>query len=440
MKFLLLSILFYSVYAAAFAQIVAKEHREAIALEEAIERGLQYSSQLQIDSINLKISYARMMQGQQQKLPDITANLSYFRISDNIIPFKVSLPAGEVVLNPQVLNQSFNSIQAKQLIWSGGKLRAANEMLELEGKRLLYEISKSKTGLKAAITSIWYNLYALQHTQQILQSNIELLYRQRKDVEHNVKEGVALQNELLKIDLAIATLETNFAEILNNRRTLSFNLCLLTGYKTDDYLQVSDTLPFIEKTINSSDQAIALALGNRPEWKQTDVSFQQAKKTLSITRTNYLPTISAGGSYNYDLPNQRLFPNQAVFTGTWNAGIFLNWSISGMFTNKQKVLEATLSKEKVDFSKRMLYEKILMEVNSNFNDYLVALEKIKIAEKSLVLATEHLRIEQNKLNSFTISATDFLSANTLYIQARINLATTVATVDMAYQKLLLSIY
>ncbi|MCU0374844.1 MAG: TolC family protein, partial [Chitinophagaceae bacterium] len=170
MKFLLLSILFYSIHADAFAQIVAKAHREAIALEEAIERGLQYSSQLQIDSINLKISYARIMQGKQQKLPDITANLSYFRISDNIIPFKVSLPAGEVVLNPQVLNQSFNSIQAKQLIWSGGKLRAANEILELEGKRLLYEISKSKTGLKAAITSIWYNLYALQHTQQILQS------------------------------------------------------------------------------------------------------------------------------------------------------------------------------------------------------------------------------------------------------------------------------
>jgi outer membrane protein TolC len=80
-----------------------------------------------------------------------------------------------------------------------------------------------------------------------------------------------------------------------------------------------------------------------------------------------------------------------------------------------------------------------MEINSHLNVYTQTLERIKIAEKALVQATENFRVEQNKFQVNTINATDFLNANTLLLQCKINLTAALAAADLAYQKLFLSI-
>ncbi len=43
------------------------------------------------------------------------------RLSDNVTPLRVILPDRKAVtLNPQILNQSYNNFQVRQLLWAGG--------------------------------------------------------------------------------------------------------------------------------------------------------------------------------------------------------------------------------------------------------------------------------------------------------------------------------
>ena len=183
------------------------------------------------------------------------------------------------------------------------------------------------------------------------------------------------------------------------------------------------------------DDYLTLALNNRPELKALNIRQQQANLGLKLTQSNFLPVLSAGGKVNYDMPNQRVFPNQASLTGTWDVGVFLNWNLSELFTNKEKIKESTLSISKINNAFEQAKEGIQLEVNADYNNYKQAKQKIINAQKAMEQATENFRVEKNKFTANTTTSTDFLNANTLLIQSKINLTTAIANTELAYKKL-----
>jgi outer membrane protein len=141
---------------------------------------------------------------------------------------------------------------------------------------------------------------------------------------------------------------------------------------------------------------------------------------------------------NVDLPNQRLFPNEAKFTPTWNIGVFFNWNLTDIYTNKEKMKESGLAISKLNSAFEQAKEGITLEVNTDYNNFLQAKQKIQLAQKAVEQATENFKIEEYKFKSQTTTATEFLNANTLLVQTQINLTTAVANAELAYRKLLKS--
>ena len=109
---------------------------------------------------------------------------------------------------------------------------------------------------------------------------------------------------------------------------LHFNLAVLTGLDINQGLDISETLQASAQAENNMNPYLEKALANRAELKGLSLRKEQAGTSLKLAKGDFLPTLSAGANYNYDQPNQRLFPNQPVFTGTWDLGVFLNWNIS----------------------------------------------------------------------------------------------------------------
>ena len=224
-------------------------------------------------------------------------------------------------------------------------------------------------------------------------------------------------------------------DITNSENLLKFNLCLLTGIDPKTTIDITETLPITNQTDASIDDYLTLALNNRPELKALNVRQQQANLGLKMTQSNVKPTLSAGGKVNYDMPNQRVFPNQANITGTWDVGVFLNWNLSELFTNKEKVRESVLSISKLNTAYEQAKEGVQLEVNADYNNYLQAKQKIINAQKAVEQTTENFRVEKNKFAANTTTSTEFLNANTLLIQSKINLITATANAELAYKKL-----
>jgi outer membrane protein len=422
-----------------FCHRMEAQNQVFLALEDAVAMGLTHSKQLKLDSISLLQADTKVSQSKNGLLPQVSANLSYIRISDNITPFKVAFPTGEVVLNPQILNQSYNSLQVRQLVWAGNKVKYGTELLALDKKAIYFDVEKNKAEIAYTITQLWYNLFTIGQSKKLLETNIELLSNQKRDADNYVKQGILLANELLKIELAITNLQSSLSDLEKTQALLNYNLCTLTGLDTKTIIEAPETLPKIVQEDGNFEQYLEKAMKNRPELKGLSIKKEQANIGLKLTKTNTLPIISAGANVNVDLPNQRLFPNEAKFTPTWNIGVFFNWNLTDIYTNKEKMNESNLAISKLNTVVSQVQEGIKMEINADYNNYLQAKQKINLANKAVEQATENFRVEQNKFKTQTTTATDFLNANTLLINAKINLTTVVANAELAYKKLLKSV-
>lgn len=426
----LLLLLFFS----CPALLLAQETRR-LSLEEATQLALDHDYQLKSDSVQISLLNYKLNQTRSNLLPDLGLNANYTRISDNITPFTISVPTGDLTLNPQIINQSYNSLQLKQLIWSGGRVNYGIDISKKEIEAARYEMQKNKVNTTYNVAALWYNLYVLKTSKKIIEANIKSLSQNQQDVKNFVQQGIVLENEALKIDLAITNLQSNLSDISNAINAVNFNLCLFTGIKTDVVIELPPLNEDNALVDPKLDEYITTAMANRAELKSLAVVQNIAAVGIKMAKANYLPTVSAIASGNYNLPEQRILPNQNSFTGTWFVGLNVNWALSSFYKNGDQTNERKQSLAKSTIQYNQVQEGIMTEVNAAYTDYLQATQKIVILKKAVQQAKENFRVEQNKLNASIISATDFLDANTKLLQANLNLNTAYTNAQLALKKL-----
>ncbi|MBC7912947.1 MAG: TolC family protein, partial [Pyrinomonadaceae bacterium] len=312
-KFLLMVLLFN-----CFIKVKAQEVK-VLSLEETIQLAASHDLQLKADTAQIGILNQRLNTSKKATMPDVDLNLNYTRISDNIVPFKVSFSSEDLTLNPQILNQSYNSLQLKQLIWSGGKVRYGIEISKRELEVAVFDLEKNRLNVAYNASVLWYNLYVSKTSKKIIETNIKALLSSQADVKNFVKQGLVLENEALKIDLAITNLQSNLIDILNAITALNFNLCILTGLSGNTIIELTELRRDNSTNVLNMDIYMSSAVSKRTELKSIRATRDIAALDLRIVKNNYLPTVSGVASGNYNLPEQRLFPNQSKFTPTWFA-------------------------------------------------------------------------------------------------------------------------
>lgn len=402
-----------------------------LTLDEAVRLAQQHSIPGKANAADQGAALARVQQARDRYLPSVTANLSYVRISDNIRPFTVSLPeVGAVELNPQILNQSYNNIAVRQLLWAGGAVKLGIRAAERDAEALRLEAGQYQLQAADNVTRIWQNLYLLETSERIIRQNISLLQDRRRDVGNLEKQGIVLKNDGLKIDLALSNLEASLVDIQTGRSINTFNLTTAIG---------SPDVPFAMDTTEFADADVVAPLtdywqeaqANRTELQALGQRREAALIGKRLVELNRMPTLSLGGSYDYNRPNQRVFPNKPEFTGTWQVGAFLSFNLSGFYTNRAKETESWYGLERLNTAVDQVRDGIRMEVNAAYQNYLKARQKISLAQTAIGQATENFRIEQNRLNAGASTPTDFLEANTQQLQAQLNLRTAKAEARLA---------
>lgn len=418
--------------------VVFAQSTRQLTLKEAITLARQHSNSLRADSLQNRIRSAQTVQAANGRLPGIAVNSTFQRLSNNITPFVISLPEGSFAINPQILNQSYNALQLRQLLFGGGKLSSNIKALQKEEAAGREDYRTSTLELEQQITDLWFNLYNARASEQIMLGNIDALSKRRDELEKYRIQGIVLANDVLKIELAVTSLRSSLADIAALAGSLNYNLCVLTGIGTTTNIQIPEIFITIVDDSRPLQAYLSGALVRRPELAGIKLRTDAATYRVSAAKADYLPTISLIGSYNYDRPNQRIIPNLPRFNYSALVGLNLSWRLSSFYANQAHVSENRLAVAQLQSNLAFSRENVQQEVNTNYLNYRKTLEKIQLTRTELEQATENYRVEQNKLNAQTTTPTDFLSANASLLQAQLNLASAKANAELAYHKLLQS--
>jgi outer membrane protein len=409
---------------------------KTLTLEEAVRLGIEASPQVKVSGAKLDATKAKTLQYWNAVLPNVSLNSAYTRVSDNITPFSVKFPGATeaVALNPQILNQFTNRLSAQAFVFTGWRAKNFFESAQFLEKAAGLDIERDKIEVKNNIVAAYLNLLKLQTSKEIVAKNGDVLRGRLNDVKNFVKSGTALENDQLKAEIAVSQLELTVKDFDNAIEVANFNLDLMLGLPTSTRIEVDKKMLFEEKTISDLTNYLA-SLDTRPDLMAADFRNKATAKGVEIAKGAMFPTVSVGGNAYLNNPNQRVFPQQDAFKGTWDLGIQLSYNLTSLYTAKAQIQEAQANVAVANAQRQQLSDVAKMEVNGNFYAYQSALEKIKLSEKIIVQTIENQRVMKNRYTAQVATITELLDADFLVLQSKLNLESAKTDAEAAYYKL-----
>jgi len=419
--------------------LFAQNNNRLLGIDEAIERSLQQSKLLKIDSAKVDEARAKYMQAYNQQLPSAYMSGSYVRVSDNIKPFTIQNSAGtKLELNPQILNQYYSTVSVSEVLYAGNKTKLAIQSMKLLENASRMDARKDKNDIIFNTINAYYNLYKIGQTRKAIEENIVQVKEHLKNIQSYERNGLALKNDVLKIELQLSSLRQSLIDINTAQDIAGYNMSIMLGFPEGTTYQLIADNFFSFSLDKTFEDYLSAGLINRPELRSAENKIKSAEIGLKSTKNNLYPQLIAGANYYDNRPNARVFPVAPEFTGTWDARLTLSWNFGALWTNKSKVAESRSLLQQTKASRELLMDGIKSEVNADYLSYIRSREKIKVSEDAVKQAEENYRIVNNQFKSNTALISDLTDANTLLLQTRINLLADKADTDVAYYKLMQS--
>ena len=414
--------------------VAAKAQDRTITLDEAIKLGLDNSKVLKLSQNKIDRAVSQYNQAKDEALPTGSASFNYNRAQ---IPANKLSFGTESLSLPKSADAYLGIISLNETIFGGHKLRYARESTELLTQVARLDADNDKDQITYDIINAYYNLYKVLQSKKVVEQNLLSIDQQIKQSQRFFEQGLVTKNDVLRFQLQRSNIELNGIDLETNRKIINYNLDVLLGLNEGTRLNIAQ--------INDAGRAIAplanyldTAINSRYEFKQADLRTKYSETNIKNIQANSTPTLGASVSGYYVDVSANPIPKSGSYITPVTIGLGLKWNFATLWTNKNKIAEAKIQREETLINKNIELDNVKREVNQNYQNYIMALDKIKLLQTSIEQAGENNKILESKYKSNIASATDRADAETLLYQAQINLELAKADAGLAYYTILKS--
>jgi outer membrane protein len=416
--------------------IYAQDLRK-VTIDQAIEMGLTHATQLTIDLAKGQAATAKYQQQLYAAIPTVSINSGYSHLSTNVDEVKLPVQGVLKTVSTTIHDQLANRLSLNQVIFAGMRGWNLIKNNKLQSQATQADMDKDRTEVRLAIITAYYNHYKLSQSLTIVQENITLTDRRLQDVKNMLAAGMALRNDVLKVELALSTLQQTEAEVQSAIDVSGYNLAVMMGLPDNVRVTCEETGMYRAKSSGSRQSYLSESLVQRSDIKAIDYRIAGAARMVKTSKGTYYPVVTGGFNFYFSRPNPRFFFEEEVkFHNSWDIGINLAWNLTQLFTTQYQTHEAKANLAVMTAQRAQLDDNIRMEVNANYNAYKLTLDKISIQQKALAQAKENQTFTKNQVDNGLKTIADLLEADNLAAQTNINLTNSKIDAETAYARLL----
>lgn len=399
-------LLFFNICLLASTMAVAQNH--VLSLEDSKTAALQYSNAIKNAQLEIQSANADKKIAESNYYPSV--NLTGLGMKG----FKNFVDPIPMFLDKGINNFYFAGVSAMQPIYTGGKIKTANELATLQMEVKKIRATQSEDSVLLLTSQKYWDIVRLQEQFKTLYANEKLLDGILKQQQDLLASGLIARNDLLKVKVKRSQLLLDKSRLENGRKVALFDFCLYIGISYDSLLVAKDTLghPATPETAYVAPEA---ALQQNNNYHLLEKNIQAEILQTKMTKADYLPSVALGltagqmGSVGNSTLNK--FIPTALATVTV--------PVSGMLwgNGKQKMLQhqiqENIAKNNFSDGERMIRTGIL----KSWYDVSDAYKEIAFSEENVTAARENLKVNQDNYGSGLASITELLDAQASYQQA-----------------------
>ena len=348
-----------------------------------------------------------------ERMPSVTVGAEYYALSQS--PDVVSTIAPLGTLTVPIANRDAGSGHAfvTQPIFTSGRITSGIDAAEANVVAQEADHCRTVLDVKISVADIFVKVLLAGRILEVADSRVVSLTSHDKNVSLMFEKGIVSKNDLLASHVALADAQQ---KALDARADLditqaAYNRALGRDLAQPVYLaEVRD-----EAMLPPLEELTQTAVSQRPELTALSAEARAtAGRSRGPARKNG-PQVAATGGYFY-LQDNYLRPNG--YTGAL-VGVEWNPLDFGRVRNQALVLDQK-SQALVQL-RRDAESMIALEVRQKWIDLVTARKRVLVAEKTTAQADENLRVARDRYQHQAGTNTEVLDAETLRVQAYVNL-------------------
>lgn len=295
-------------------------------------------------------------------------------------------------------------VQAMQPVFMGGQIVNGNKLAAVGEEVARLRQQQSNDELRLTTESLYWKLVTLKATREALEAAIATLDTLDNQVKVAVDAGVAMRNDLLKVQLKRNTYRTEMVDLDNGIKLVKMLLGQYMGHGTDWNFDVDGTVP---ETVPAFPTELYVpgssALPMTVDYKllQKNVEAKKLEKRIEVGKN--LPQVAVGAGWFYhDLLKQN-----------HNFGalmVAVNIPLSGWWGGSHAIKRKSLALENARNELVDLGEKLEIGMQDKWNNLTAAHRKMDIAKEGVGESTENLRLNRLYYEAGMSTITDVLEA------------------------------
>jgi outer membrane protein len=246
-----------------------------------------------------------------------------------------------------------------------------------------------------------------------LQESLARTQARLGDAEAAFEAGIASKADVMRLDAAVATLTAATIRAAAFQELAEQALALQMGESTFQRYQIGDDLLTPEAPLGDAEDLQALIAESeqqRYEMKAFASSTESLDYAIKTTRAGYYPRLDGFAEATYANPNQRFFPLEPVFNGSWSAGLSLTFVINEAISTSAKVKELEASERQLAAQREALRRGVAMEVALAYAERQAVMAELQYIERASASAAEGYRVAVDLYQVGDATTTDILDA------------------------------
>lgn len=382
MRFLVVICLMTALTASASAGTV-------LTLHDCIGNALAHHPSIRAAREALNAGQGRVVQATSPYLPQVTASTGYSE------SHALGGAFGESITKSYTTTVSVN-----QVLYDFGRTGNALDSAKYGAQSAEQDIDRVVQEVVLNVKQAYYALLQAKKLVGVAQKTLEQTQRHLRQAEAFFRAGSKPKFDVTRAEVDVNNAKLSMINAENAVRLNAISLYNAMGLDPVRDVEIEDVLSQ-PVALPSLDQAETEALKNRPEMLKTNADIDSARSRVKTEQSNYLPTVSANGSYNWAHGTTSVGPFDGIVLvgevqNSWNAGVLLSIPLFEGGITEGRVSEARANQYGLEAQRDALRQSILLEVNQAYADLESAAARIEVMESSLKSARESLDLAEGR--------------------------------------------
>jgi outer membrane protein TolC len=429
------------VSAAAFVILVALAEPppavEALPLgvEEAVALALERAPELRAKRAEESAAAAERRGARAERLPQLELSAGYTRQSDIRELVTVAPDGSEMVLFPNLPNQTRSRIQLSLPLYTGGRLENLEAAAGHRERAAARDVETVAADVAFATRRAYWSLVAARESERVFREALASFEAHLEDARNRESFGLAPRNQVLAVQVERERAELRRLEAQRDAEIAGAELVLLLGLAPGRRVEPVEPLAVDPGSPPDIETLVARALARRPDRAALVARVAAAASLVGAEGAARLPTLALGAGFDYANPNLRMLPPRNQWEEGWDVGVSLRWRVFDAGRRSAASARAEARVEAAQAALEAFDRGVRLEITAASLDLGTLQASLAVAQRGLEAARENARVAGERERAGVIPSSERLDAETALLRAGLDLTRARAGLRIARARL-----